>query len=82
MSLRKKVDEMFEFIFTTLITTLSLMLVLCFYMLYRNEWVYRAQTWIINNDWDNYYNYSSYEEMMFGKVFCYDINKFKKEGAK
>ena len=48
-----------------------------FFGLYRNHWVYSKRIWLIDNNWENYNNYQSYD-YMFLHFWVWDIEKFKK----
>lgn len=58
------------------IVTFFLYLIVCFYMAYRNTWVYNVRIKAIGSALHD--ELISYDEMMYNHVFTYDINKMKK----
>lgn len=61
-----------------LLITCGLILVVNFFMLIRNNWVYNQRMFIINYRFSEYDDFLSYDEMM-DKFWIWDIAKLKKE---
>jgi hypothetical protein len=52
-------------------------LLLCFYMLFRNEWVYTVRRkWIENDLYDFKSRAPSYNHMLYCRWWCWNANKF------
>ncbi len=65
-------------VFFTIFTVLLVAsLAPCFYMLARNEWVFRWRRRIIDRSLEEYHRLPSYDDMM-KKWWVWNINKFLK----
>jgi vacuolar-type H+-ATPase subunit I/STV1 len=69
---------MVENIFLVLVFIGLFAIFFCFFMLFRNDWVYRKRIEIINKNMNEYDILMPYEYMV-SKFWCWDINKMKKE---
>jgi hypothetical protein len=62
------------------ITFIISVIVGCMFMVIRAEWVYRRRIEIIDNNFEEYHNYLTFEEMM-KKFWIWDIEKLRKPKA-
>lgn len=71
---------MFDFLFTSIgiiLMTLGLMLLVCFYGLARNAWVYKQRITLLEKDYNKYKRLKPYGEMLQGPGFWrWDVNYF------
>lgn len=49
-----------------------------FYLLKRNNWVYRQRTKLLERDLESYHRLPSYDDMLYRHPFTWDISKFLK----
>lgn len=62
------------------ILTISVIgILVCSYMLFRNEWVCKQRVKLVWNDYEKYNKLSSYRNMLFRHPFTWNINKFIKD---
>lgn len=57
---------------------LILQLFFCIFMAFRNQWVYKQRLNLINNKWESYPNYWTYNKM-FLHFWIWDVEKMKDE---
>ena len=52
------------------------LLLFCFFLLYRNNWVYKVRSELIWNDFEKFERLQSYSYMLYHKFWIFDVEKF------
>ena len=75
----RKDERMMELIaMYVVIPTLWFVVALSIYMLIRNRWVYKVRSRILDERFDEYDQFISYNSMMYSMIFTWDVEKMRK----
>jgi hypothetical protein len=72
------VSQIIGVILITALIACMLGLCFCFFMLYRNNWVYKQRMLLIDTKWETYHNYWDYQKMM-KYWWIWNVEKMKNE---
>lgn len=66
-------------ILNTLLIVCIIGLIYLAYLGFRNQWVCKTRVKMIYSDPDGYAELISYDDMLWKRPFCYNVNKMKKK---